>query len=212
MKGEFHFKISNLNDYFKINSNSKDFHDDQEMGTMNSIGEISDKGGYLSFIGNFMDGEYREKNQFDANGEVVFSGYCSSSQSCDMNDENTWSTYGNDIYQPTDVEETMDNSRNNNLVILSATGGDLKEGQYLLLAPNSTIDNLSTEEVFDMTIGEIYVSRDSKFGSIHSKDYLDALDELVMVYVDFALEEKDPLKEPIFEIITADNRPTLSQE
>ena len=212
MKGEFHFKISNLNDYFKINSNSKDFHDDQEMGTMNSIGEISDKGGYLSFIGNFMDGEYREKNQFDANGEVVFSGYCSSSQSCDMNDENTWSTYGNDIYQPTDVEETMDNSRNNNLVILSATGGDLKEGLYLLLAPNSTIDNLSTEEVFDMTIGEIYVSRDSKFGSLHSKDYLDALDELVMVYVDFVLEEKDPLKEPIFEIITADNRPTLSQE
>ncbi len=210
MRGEFHFKISNLNDYFKINSNSKDFQDDQEMGVMNSIGEISDKGGYLSFVGLFMGGEeYREKNEFNANGEVVFSGYCNRSESCDMNDESTWLTYNNkESYEGEAFTLDMDN----NLVELTVTGGDLKDGQYLLLSPNTKIDNLSTEEVFDAMVGEVYVSRDSKFASINSKEYLDVLDELVMVYVDFAIDEEETLKEPTFEVLASDKRPILTQE
>ena len=209
MRGEFHFKISNLNDYFKINSNSKDFQDDQEMGVMSSIGEISDKGGYLSFIGRFMGGEeYREKNQFDANGEVVFSGYCNSSESCDMNDETTWLTYSEDGYQ----DEDFAVDRENSLVALNVTGGELKDGQYLLLAPNTKIDNLSTEEVFDAMVGEIYVSRDLKFASLNSKEYLDSLDDLVILYVDFNIDEEETLKEPTFEVVTADKRPVLTEE
>jgi len=205
MKGEFHFKISNLNDYFKINANSKDFMNDQEMGIMNSIGEISDTGGYLSFVGNFMDEEYREKNTFDANGDIIFSGYCSRSESCDMNDESTWLSY-DEGYGDNDVEVF----ENTNMTALNVTGGDLKEGQYLLLSPNTTIDNLSTEEVFDAMIGDIYVSKDVKFGSLNSKEYMEVLDTLVMVYVDFVIDEQDPLKEPTFELVTAENRPTLS--
>ena len=204
IKGEFNFKISNLNDDYKITSSSIDYNGDTQMGSSISVGEISDnKGGYLNFKGIFDGNEYREKEQFNAKGEVIFSGYCDSLQECDLNDESTWLEYGDD---------TINLPFESDFVSLSVTGGDLNEGQYLLLAPNSIIEDLGTEEIFSASIGEIYVIENEIYGMLNSKDYLDKLDELVIVYLNMKFDETQPLLEPTFEIVPESKRPILKEE
>jgi len=204
MKGEFNLKITNLNDDYKITSSSIDYEQGKKMGSSSSVGEISDsKGGYLSFKGVFDGNEYREKEQFNANAEVIFSKYCDSDQECDLNDESTWIEQGND-----DVELPFESD----FVSLTVSGGNLKEGQFLLLAPNSTIENLSFDEIFEASIGEIYVVEEGIYGMLYSKDYLSQLNELVLVYVNMPFDENEPLGEPTFELVGDDKYPTLKEE
>jgi len=201
----FHFKLTNREDYFKIVSNSRYIENEKKIYSDSSIGEISDNGGYLNFKGVFLDNEYREVNKFDANGDSVFSAYCDSSQACDLNDETTWLEQGDSTFEPTiDVQMTE----------LSVTGGNLKEGGYLLLAPNSDISKLSVEEVFDATIGDIYVDKEVTFGTLYQKEYLSGLDSLVMIRLIFNMDEGivDPTKEANFELVKAEDRPLLSEK
>ena len=90
VEDEFHFKITNKDDYFKIVSNSRYVENEKNIASSASVGEISDEGGYLNFRGIFLGNKYREIEKFDANGNIVFSAYCDSSQECDLNDESTW--------------------------------------------------------------------------------------------------------------------------
>ena len=201
--GEFHFKISNKNENFKIISNNSDFEDKREIGSSSSVGEISDQGGYLSFRGTFLENEYREKEKFDANSKIVFSGYCDSSQACDLDDESTWLTRGDESFAiPVEAK----------FVELSVTGGVLKTGLHLLLAPNSSIDSLSSEDIFDQMIGEIFSSKSRATGTLNTKEYLNKLSELVIVYVNYSKEEENIFKEPSFEVVTEQNRPLLKEE
>jgi len=202
---EFHFKITNKEDYFKIISNSNYLEDKKQMYRDSSIGEVSDKGGYLNFKGVFLDSEYRETNKFDANGSSVFSAYCDSSQECDLNDETTWVEQGDITFEPA-LEVQM--------IELSVTGGDLKEGSYLLLTPNSDINKLSVEEVFDATVGDIYVDKDFIFGTLYKKEYLSKLDNLVMVRVIFNMDEavNSTKVEASFEPVNGENRPVLREK
>ena len=202
---EFHFKITNKEDYFKIISNSSYLEDKKQMYIESSIGEVSDKGGYLNFKGVFLDSEYRETNKFDANGSSVFSAYCDSSQECDLNDETTWLEQGDITFEPA-IEVQM--------IELSVTGGDLKEGNYLLLAPNSDIDKLSVEEVFDASVGDIYVDKDLIFGTLYKKEYLNELDNLVMVRLIFNMDEavNDTKVKASFEPVNGENRPILREK
>ncbi len=200
---EFHFKISNLNDYFKISSNSQDIINNTNMGNMSSIGEISNQGGYLNFKGTFQENTYREKEQFDANGDIISSRYCNDTEACDLNDESTWLEHGDK-----DIEIPF----NSEMVSLNVTGGKLKEGQYLLLAPSTDRDTLSVEEVFDASVGELYVSEGSSHGSLNDKSHLAQLDSLIIVYVDYTLDENSPLKAPTFEVLSVENRPILTAE
>jgi len=201
MEELFHFKLSNKDDYFKIVSNSSSMENGTAIGSSSSVGELSDKGGYLDFKGSFFETEYRESQKFDGNGEVVFSGYCDSSQECDMNDKTTWLEYGDDTFEPA-IESEM--------VSLSVSGGDLKEGGYLLLAPNTDISKLSTEAVFDAVVGDVYVSEKTTFGTLYTKEYISQLDSLPLVYLIF--DAQNPNKKPVFELIGANKRPTLTQE
>ena len=201
MEELFHFKLSNKDDYFKIVSNSSSMENGTALASSSSVGELSDKGGYLDFKGSFFETEYRESQKFDGNGEVIFSGYCDSSQECDMNDKTTWLEYGDDTFEPA-LESEM--------VSLSVSGGDLKEGGYLLLAPNTDISKLSTEAVFDAVVGDVYVSEKTTFGTLYTKEYLSQLDSLPLVYIIF--DAQNPNKKPVFELIGADKRPSLTQE
>jgi len=201
----FHFKLTNKEDYFKIVSNSGYLENEKQEYSDSSVGEVSDKGGYLNFKGVFLDNEYRETNKFDANGNSVSSAYCDSSQACDLNDETTWVEQGDSTFEPA-IEVQMTE--------LSVTGGNLKEGGYLLLAPNSDISKLSEEEVFDATIGDIYVDKEVTFGTLYQKEYLSALDSLVMVRLILNIDEAtvDPTKEAKFELVKAEDRPLLSEK
>lgn len=210
IKGEFNFKIVNANENFKITSNSSDYEDEKRIGTTSSIGEISDKGGYLSFRGFFFETEYREKEQFDGSGNIVSSIYCDSEQSCNLNDESTW--IKNDT-QSTSGSEPIIDIPQSSFVELIITGGNLKEGQTLLLKPDTNIDNLTMDNIFNSVIGEIYVSENETFGMLDSKDYVNQLEQLIMVHLDFDMEEninEDVFKEPTFEVVTTENRPTLT--
>jgi hypothetical protein len=202
---EFHFKITNKDDYFKIISNSHYVENDKKIESSSSVGEVSDDGGYLNFRGIFLANEYREKEKFNANGNVIFSGYCDSSQECDLNDESTWLEHGDNTFEPAIEVEFVE---------LSINGGNLKEGMYLLLASNTDISKLSVEEVFDATIGNIYVSNNFTYGSLHTKKYLTQLDTLLLVHVILDIEsvKKDPLKEGSFELVNAENRPVLREK
>ena len=204
IKGEFNLKITHLNDDYKITSNSIDYDGDKQIGNTNSVGEISDsKGGYLSFKGLYDGNEYREKEQFNANGDVIFSGYCDSTSECDLNDETTWIQNGDE-----DIELPFEST----FVSLTVSGGGLEEGQYLLLAPNSSIENLGFEEIFEASVGEIYVAEEEVYGMLYSKDYLTQLDKLVLVYVNMPFNENEPLREPTFELVAEDKHPTLKEE
>ena len=202
IEDEFHFKITNKEDYFKIISNGRYFEDEKKIESSSSVGEISDKGGYLNFRGVFLDNEYREKEKFNAEGKVVFSGYCDSSQACEFNDESTWFERGDENFEPaidTDIAE------------LTVSGGTLKEGAYLLLAPNTDIDKLSVEEVFDATVGDIYMDKEGTYGVLYNKEYLSTLDTLMIVRVIFDTDAgvKDLSIKATFELVTNENRPTL---
>ena len=195
---EFHFKITNKDDDFKITSSSQYVEDEKKIYSSSSVGEISDKGGYLNFRGLFLDNEYREKEKFDANGNVVFSGYCDSSQSCDLNDESTWLEYGDNTFEPAIEVEFVE---------LSVEGGNLTEDGYLLLAPNTDITKLSEEEIFNSIIGDIYVLEGVTYGSLYTNEYLSQLDSIVMVSIDMALSGEDT--KVTFKLVTAENRPVL---
>jgi hypothetical protein len=202
---EFHFKITNKDDYFKIISNSHYVENEKKIESSSSVGEVSDDGGYLNFRGIFLANEYREKEKFNANGNVIFSAYCDSSEECDLNDERTWLEHGDNTFEPAIEVEFVE---------LSINGGNLKEGMYLLLASNTDISKLSVEEVFDATIGNIYVSNNFTYGSLHTKKYLTQLDTLLLVHVILDIEsvKKDPLKEGSFELVNAENRPVLREK
>jgi len=175
MKGEFNFKISNLKDNYKITSSSIDYEGENQIGSNISIGEISETtGGYLSFKGVYDGSEYREKEKFNAKGEMVYNRYCDSSEECTLSDESTWLEYG---------EDDIDISFESDFVELTVTGGDLKEGDYLLLPPKSTIAGLTTDEIYEMTIGSIFVTEEEVYGMLDSKESLSLLDDLVFVYI-----------------------------
>jgi len=193
----FHFKITNKDDYFKIVANSNNIENDKQIYSDSSIGEVSDKGGYLNFKGVFFDNEYREINKFDANGNSVFSAYCDDSQECDLNDESTWIEQGDTTFDPA-IEVQM--------IELSITGGNLKDGSYLLLAPDTDINKLSKEEISNATIGDIFIDKDMIFGTLYQKEYLSELNNLVIVRV------SPDMKEVSFELVKAEDRPILSEK
>jgi len=199
---KFYFKITNKDDYFKIISNSSYLEDEKKIDSSSSVGEISDEGGYLNFRGVFLENEYREKEKFDANGNIVFSGYCDSLEACDLNDESTWVEQGDNTFEPAiDID----------IVELAVSSGNLEEGNYLLLAPNTDITKLSVEEVFDAVIGDIYVEKEVLYGVLYKKEYLPVLDSLILVRVTFDIEsaKEDTSMEASFELVTAENRPVL---
>ena len=202
IEDEFHFKITNKDDYFKVTSNSRYFEDQKKIESSSSIGEISDNGGYLNFRGVFLENEYRETEKFDANGDVIFSGYCDSSQACDLNDESTWTEQGDTTFEPTIEMEMVD---------LAVSGGNLEEGGYLLLAPNTDIGTLSAEKVFDSVVGDIYVETEGTYGALYKKEYTDVLDDLILVRVTFNTDARteELSTEVSFELITSANRPKL---
>jgi len=201
----FHLKLMKREDYFKIISNRDYLENEKQIYRDFSLGEVSNKGGYLNFKGVYLDSEYRETNKFDDNEKTVFSAYCIASQTCNLNDESTWVDQGDSTFEP-DLEAQMRE--------LFVTGGALKKGKYFLLAPNSDISKLSEEEIFDAAIGDIYVDDEVTFGTLYQKEYLSSLESLVMVRIVSNMDEtpEEPNQEVQFELVKAEERPLLSEK
>ncbi|MCH9739632.1 MAG: hypothetical protein K0U38_02140 [Epsilonproteobacteria bacterium] len=207
-EGSFHFKIIDKNDaeeHFEIISSGEDtinFDGEVLKNHFSSTGELSNQGGFLNFLGTFDNAQFKEKEIFDAQGNVISSQYCATDLACDLNDETTWLTLGDENYE---IEENFDTNEDFEYISLDIIGGDLLDGQYLLLAPNSEITTMNEIEVWESMVGEIYSFDNEAFGNLNSNIYSNQLDDLIIVY--FNILESG---ETSFEIITTENRPTLT--
>lgn len=178
-----------------------------------SSGEISPSGGYLIFSGNFADIEFKEKELFDGNGSVIFSGYCDSMSECDMNDDTTWLTFGDDdlgIEEDFAIDESFETLENYEYVSLKILDSDAQEGYYLILPPQSDITGKSEEEIYEMSIGSLDFAEDYSYGYLMTSQYNDVLESLVIVSVQYP-DSVDQMI-PTFEIVTGTNRPNFEVE
>lgn len=87
-KENFHFNIIDKgNEYYRIQSNES-----FELGKSSSLGELSEKGGYLVFSGMFDNDKFGEKQTFDPEGNLLASSFCNLSIECTLEDTSTWQT------------------------------------------------------------------------------------------------------------------------
>ncbi|MCH9812591.1 MAG: hypothetical protein K0U47_01465 [Epsilonproteobacteria bacterium] len=182
--------------------------------TYNTKGKVSDHGGYLETEGTApYIGEFREKERFDANGNLEKSASCYPipeieipddlpddielpQLGCNLDDESTWFT--NDQTFLDDIEPTTFNDLN--------VTGDLQEGVYHLVPADITLDTEEIYEVFENRVGEIFVFSDEVYGVLFDNNYSDVLENLSVVYEVFN-EESGELT---YTVLEGAQRPTLT--
>ena len=222
-RGSFHFKIVQLPDeeeHFKVESSSKDsmvFDSDRFDSSFSSKGEISPQGGFLTFVGLFEgDDEFKEKELFDGEGNIISSSYCDTLSDCKLDDESTWLEYGEvdfELDDEFDIDESFEELEDFEFTPLSVTGGNLQEGEYLLLSPtllpsDIDIEQMSLEMILNASVGDIFSFEGEVMASLHSSSYKDQLNSLILVRE--ILSEEEEFVEPSFKIVADIDRPTLS--
>jgi len=167
------------NETFKINSVIEEiFKIDDKIYKQEtvSLGQISNKGGYLNISGIFNIRYFKENYLFDKEGRVISSKYCENSLVCDLNDSDTWLDL---------------NSINiENIVYLNGKGGTLKSGvRYILFNPNIELKEhtLITKEnqdmLFSSIVGELYLFEEVIYARLFSDEFIFQLDDLMMASI-----------------------------
>ncbi len=186
--GEFHFNINKLStNQFEFNSNGKNsfnFDGESMNDSYNSKGKLSDQGGFLSFSGEFNGEKFREKETFDANGIVTYSGYCATNLSCNLEDESTWIKQG---------EENLELIEDLEFIELTVTGGTLPNGEYLLFPPETEINNKTEADIIQLSHASVFVDGEFAFGNLSKREYKDRLDELKFFSVIYPEEPNQAL-------------------
>ena len=94
ISNSFHLELtkkSDLNETYNITSNSKDINQQQEVNIFDSVGELSNVGGFLRFNGLLFNGDkLKEYETFDGEGNLLSVRYCYEDLDCDMEDESSW--------------------------------------------------------------------------------------------------------------------------
>jgi hypothetical protein len=81
---------SDVNETYELNSSSIDVDSDGEEENVTSVGQLSNLGGYLNFIGELDAETFKENDTFDGDGNILTSSYCYSGMDCDLEDEESW--------------------------------------------------------------------------------------------------------------------------
>ncbi|MCH9739262.1 MAG: hypothetical protein K0U38_00255 [Epsilonproteobacteria bacterium] len=172
------------NSSFNLTSNSILKHsigDETNTSSFSSNVEISDDTSLLLFSGSIS--EESSDQEVASTSEII----CDNNMSCDEKEDNL-------SVSIEDIE----------LYELSIVGGDLKEGDYILLAPNTNLEAVSLIDVFELSLGSFTVFEDKKQGALHSDAFLYMLNDLTIVYIDKALDTAE-----LFEIVAKQDKPTL---
>jgi hypothetical protein len=111
---------------------------------------------------------------------------CDNNQTCDKN--NTKEDYDGEV----------------ELYELKIVGGNLKDGEYVLLAPDTDIDSLSLMSIFENSLGNFTIYEGERQGALHSDGFLYLLNSLIIVYIYPAQESTK-----MFEIVPLADKPTL---
>ena len=143
---------------------------------------------------------------FDGNGSLVATTYCDSDSSeCSLYDKSTWYIDNSEsLFEPLKKMEFEE---------LKITGGELKNGEYLLLPKKYNIKNMTIQEVLDAHVGEFVVLNDSMQGILYSEKYRTRLDELQLLHTVYNTQLNLSLKEKkieLFEVVKEKSLPNLN--
>ena len=90
---KFHFKLVkklDVNETYKVISDSETFNHTIEVYSFNSQGELSKNGGFLDFEGVDNGDFFREYETFNGDGSLLNILYCYEELACDMEDKESW--------------------------------------------------------------------------------------------------------------------------
>ena len=91
------------------------------------------------------------------------------------------------------------------LFVFEVNAKGLPSGDYLLLAPDIDTEAFSLEELLDASIGSFSVMEGTPQGSLYSNEFLDRLDELIIVKI---LDPQELTEDSDFIVI--ENKPKLN--
>jgi hypothetical protein len=171
------------NSTFTLRTNSiEEFKDGNEtnISSFSANAEISEDGALLLFSGKISD--ENSTAELGMTSEVA----CENNESCDSN--------SSEPIEEVDIE----------LYELKITGGELENGSYLLLAPNTDIERLESIDIFDLSLGTFTIFEDKTQGELHDDSYENMLNKLIIVKIIESQESTD-----MFEIVSDDKKPNL---
>ena len=224
---DFHFNITDKgNESYAISAN-----ENFEFGKFSSLGELSKKGGYLVFTGEYDGQNFSEKETFDAEGNLLSSSFCDSSITCSFDDPTTWQVSGVEdasVEENFNIDENIDNLENYDYTPLKVTGGNLHGEFYMLLDPallpqDIGIDDMNSQMIEKALVGNIYNFNGEMVASLYNNNYLKLLDTLVLAEVIFApydidtpvnanATENSTNAEPTYKAVSKADTPTLTVE
>jgi len=144
---------------------------------------------------------------FDGEGLLLATTYCDSTSSeCDLYDSSTW-------YSDVDDESIFAPVAEVNFKELKIVGGNLKNGEYLLLPLGYDVTELTLQKMQELYVGEFTILNKSSQGVLYDMNFVNKLDELQLVYakyndnLDALLRDKN---KELFEVITSEDLPRIS--
>lgn len=171
------------NSTFTLRTNSiEEFRDENEtnISSFSSNAEISEESALLLFSGKVSD--ENSTAEASSTSEVT----CENNQSCDSNSSEAT------------VEVTIE------LYELKITGGELEDGSYLLLAPNTDIDRFESIDIFELSLGTFTIFEERTQGELHDNSYESVLNQLVVVQI---IESQESTN--MFKIVENEDKPNL---
>ncbi len=156
--------------------------DELNVSSFSSNIEIDNNRSLLLFSGSVVDEHSGE--EITLSSELS----CENNQSCEENATRLDDEEGDEVV----------------LFELRIVGGNLKDGDYLLLPPDTTAEMLDMATIFDESLGGFTVVGDDRQGALHSEAFLYLLNSLVIVYLDPSQDSKN-----MFEIVKLEDKPTL---
>ena len=91
------------------------------------------------------------------------------------------------------------------LFVFEVVGDGLASGDYLLLNPDTDISKMSLEDVLETSIGSFSVMEGKPQGSLYTKEFLDLLDELIIIKITNSQESTE-----VSEFMLIENKPKLN--
>lgn len=205
-------KIADEDNHFDFSSSLNTFYnfDGQHSNDISYYnGSLSNQGGTLLCVEKYDNEISKERDTFDADGKIITSIYCSTQSSCDISDESTWSENSEDMLFLGGGKEVSSVSYIEPIGIpLKLTDGNLQNGNYLLLVPQTDITKKSVDDIYALTIGFININGKSIQANLHSKDYKEQLDQLVIVR-EILTNTSNGDMNVSFELIPQEDKPTL---
>jgi len=127
--------------------------------------------------------------------QFIASRYCDSREGkCSFYDTTNW------YYSEVDNDYRFDAIPTDRFDELNITGGNLKEGEYFLLAPDYNLSMLSTPLVMERAVGMFIVFKGLRRGALYDHRYAHQLDQLQLVYARYNEDLERP-RDPLHSLV-----------